>query len=233
MVALIPALFTLCLLLTLPVYAAADATLSVQSTPPGVEVWLDDTYIGDTPIAHKRVRPGRYRLKLVDPLQHTSTTEELLLQPADTTLIEKTLTGRFGALTLTTRPPGCSVRIATTLGTTPLSNPCMNPGSYLLEIRPPGSLHQPLIQEVSIAAGQKVVLDKKLTLHNPFDRRALLRLGLGAATAGGFVWALVEQRRFAQHPQRSTQTSVHATRRTVGIVLGSVSLTALQIVAFF
>jgi hypothetical protein len=77
------------------------------------------------------------------------------------------------------------------------------------------------------------VLDKRLALHNPFDRRALLRLGLGATTVGGFVWALVEQRRDALHAPRPAARTVHDTRRTVAIVAGSASLAALQIVAFF
>ena len=51
----------------------AEGTLTVKTDPEGIEVWLGDKFLGQAPIVEKKVRAGRYVLKLGRPgatLQH-------------------------------------------------------------------------------------------------------------------------------------------------------------------
>lgn len=230
------------------VWAAGDGVLNVRTDPQGVEVWVDDKYIGDSPIVEKKLKPGRYKLRLVDPLQHASTTEEIFIQEGQTTLVEKKISAKFGRLRVDTEPEGAVVSISTPLGKTPLSNDLMKPGKYRLEIAHPNSQYEPLVEEVVIPRGEGVSVSKTLQRNDPLDRKALLRVGLGAGAILGFAWAVVEngnQKRlmeraeqqegltFEQKEQIRSTASGYGVNRTLGIILGSACVVAFEIVAFF
>jgi hypothetical protein len=108
----------------------AEGTLTVKTDPQGIEVWLGDKFIGQSPVIDKKIKAGRYTLKLVDPAQHTSTSEELLVQDGQPTVVERTIASKFGSLKITSSPQGADVYIATELGKTPVANDFMNPGRY-------------------------------------------------------------------------------------------------------
>jgi len=58
--------------LSLPITLVPQhATLSVDSTPPGAEVMLDDNRIGQTPLEAAQVAPGTYELTVARPGSHT------------------------------------------------------------------------------------------------------------------------------------------------------------------
>ena len=44
--------------LTVTAYAVEEGSLTVTTDPEGVEVWLDDKYVGDSPIESRKLRAG-------------------------------------------------------------------------------------------------------------------------------------------------------------------------------
>jgi hypothetical protein len=215
--------------------ASDDGVLQVKTDPEGVEVWVDDKYVGDSPIIDKKLKPGRYTVRLVDPVQHASATEEVFIQAGQTTSVEKTLTARFGSLRVDSDPQGAEVSISTPLGKTPLANDLMNPGKYRLEIKHPNKHYEKAVEEIEIPRGQAVSLSKTLEKKSPFNNKALLRLGLGAGTAVGYVLAVIEQGEVkrCEAANKSQDANTAATWRTIGVVVGSACLVGLEIVAFF
>jgi hypothetical protein len=230
-----------------------DGRLTVRSDPEGVEVWLDDQYIGDTPILEKKLKPGRYMVKLIDAARHTSLSEEIFIQAGQTTLVEKTIETKFGSLRVNSDPEGAEVHLSLPLGKTPVSNDFMNPGKYRVEIRHPSAIYAPAVEDITIPRGKTVTLDKKLEKQSPFDMKALVRLGLGAGAIAGFVWAVVEQHEYSTlskeielgreipteilgpeklNEKRDERTAA-SVKRTVGIVVGSLCVIGFEIVAFF
>lgn len=224
---------------------SADAHLSVHTKPEGVEVWLDDKFLGDSPIEERPMVPGSYVLKLIDPIQRATVSERVVLLEGATAVVEKTITGRFGQLRVTTAPEGATVKISSVLGATPLVNDFMTPGKYCLEITHPSGLYAPVTEEATVIRGKTVDISHTLSLVNPFDRKALVRIGLGAGAAAAFVWAVVEEgdhrkyeTRIADHntldiERDQKNADRHAAKRTVGIVAGSVCVLAFEIIAFF
>lgn len=226
------------------IIAAGEGTLTVSTQPQSVQVWLDDKYIGDSPLKNKKLAEGRYTLRLVDPLQLVSVSEVVLIRPGDTTVVEKSLSRRFGTLIVKTEPPGAQVALSTPLGKTPLANNFMRPGKYRVEMRHPQSRYEPAVEEVTIPEGRKVELSNTLEKRNPFGPKALIRAGLGLGAVAGFVWAIAEQGNHkvfeAQAESRSPDNSEQvkkadraASRRTVGIILGSACVLGFEVVAFF
>lgn len=229
-------------------YAVEEGSLTVITDPEGIEVWLGDKYLGDAPIQNRKLATGRYTLKLVDPIQQVSATEEILIQPNLETTIEKTLKAKFGTLKVDSDPEGAEVYIASSLGKTPLENNFMNPGKYRIEVKHPKGRYQPVVEEITIPQGKKVELSNTLVRENIFDTKAMVRLVLGAGAIAGFVWAVVEQGNHNSNERdlkwitdetspeyKKAEDKAHsaAVKRTLGIIGGSVCVVAFEIVAFF
>lgn len=234
------------LLLALPLSIAVcgDGFLTVRTDPDGIEVWLDDNFVGDSPVIDKKLKSGRYSLKLIDPIQHSSTVEEVFIQDNENTVIEKTIKSKFGSLKVTSVPEGAKVSIATELGTTPVSNDFMNPGKYRVEIRHPDSKFTPVTEEVVIPRGESVSLSKTLEKEKSWDKKDTWRILLGLGTAGGYVWGIVQHGNYKKFKEQSKYPSVDSddisgkkrgalAQSIIGIVGGSLCLVGLEIVAFF
>lgn len=216
--------------------ASAEGTLTVRTDPEGIEVWLGDKFLGQSPIVEKKVKAGRYELKLVDPARHTSVSEDVLIEENQPVVLDRTITSKFGSLKVTTIPEGAEVAIATELGKTPLSNDFMNPGRYRLEIRSPDSRHLSTVTEVSITGGGVATVNQKLKTRSFFTTRTIVSLCLTAGTAGGWIWGLCEQglyRMYSAEGGPQSKIDNAALGRTLGIIVGSVCLIGLQIVVFF
>jgi len=240
-------MLTALIALSAPATRAADGSLTVKTDPEGIEVWLDDNYIGDSPILEKKLKPGRYSLKLVDPIQHSSTVEEVFIQDNEETVVEKMITGKFGGLKVSSDPEGAEVSIATALGKTPLSNEFMNPGKYRLHIQYPGKNWVPVTEEIVINKGKTISLSKTLEKKSPFNLTTLVRLGLGAGAIVSYVWAIVEQGEHkyysaklennllleAERTEFKDKDHSAQVQRTWGIILGSACVVGFEIVAFF
>jgi len=230
----------------------ADGYLTVRTEPDGIEVWLDDNFVGDSPIIDKKLKSGRYSLKLVDPVQHSSTIEEIFIQDNENTVIEKTIKSKFGSLRVNSVPEGATVSIATDLGPTPVTNDFMNPGKYRVEIRHPDKKYLPIVEEVVIPRGESVSLSKTLEREKDFTQKDIWRLILGGTTAAGFVWAIIANGNYNEYNTKYEYKKVVPSLETedmqkdfkskrnsslaqmiVGTVVGSLSLVGLEIVAFF
>jgi len=229
-----------CLVLTAGTLAAvfADAVLTVKTDPDGIEVWLGDKFLGPSPVIEKKIKAGRYTLKLVDPAQHSTTTEDLFLQDNDTSVIERTISSKFGILKVKSAPDDAEVYLATELGKTPLSNDFMNPGKYRIEIRPSaGSRYHTKVNEVTIVSGETVSLNETLEKDKFLSKKTIMSFVLLAGTAGGFVWGVVEQGHYRMYNDRApvdkTGADDAALKRTLGIVIGSACAIGLEIVTFF
>lgn len=217
--------------------AFTDGVLTVKTDPDGIEVWLGETFLGQSPVIEKKIKAGRYVLKLVDPAQRSSSTEDLFIRDNDTSAIERTISSKFGSLSVNSEPEGADVYIATELGKTPLTNDFMNPGKYRIEIRPFGRRYHAKASEVIIAKGETVSLSETLEKDRFFTKKTVVSLALLSGTAGGFIWGLVEQGHYRMYNDRSsidrTKVNDAAFQRTLGILLGSACAIGLEIVTFF
>ena len=210
--------------------AEADGVLTVRTDPEGIKIWLDDKYIGDSPLIDKKLKPGRYSLKLVDPVQQTSSIEEVFIQAGETTVIEKTVKSNYGSLKITTDPEGAEASVLTGLGKTPLSNDFMIPGKYRLEIKHPSKSYEKFVTDIVIPRGETVTINKALVHEKKkiLTGKAIARLALGVGAIGGFVMAIVER---SDPNFGGANGSVPG--EVIGIVLGSLCVVGFEIVAFF
>ena len=94
--------------------------ISVYSTPSGAKVYIDDTYIGKTPIEHKEVQTGRHEIAIEkEGYQNYTKTIEIL--PNKTILVNATLKAIEGGLYITSNPSEADVYInGSYRGKTPL-----------------------------------------------------------------------------------------------------------------
>jgi len=224
-----PALFfftVTVLLLSRTIFADSDATLSVKTIPDGVEVWLDDKYIGDSPITGKKLLHGKYILKLIDPIQHTSVSEEIFLQTGEPTIVEKTIPSKFGSLKVNTEPDGANISMIMPLGKTPLVNDFIVPGKYRLEINRLGGYKTEFV-DVIVPKGDVTLVQKALEKKNVLDNKAIARLGFGLGTLGGFTVALLETQDKNFHGANGSVTG-----EILGICIGALCVISFEIVGF-
>jgi hypothetical protein len=210
-------------------FAESEGAITVKTDPDGIEVWLDDKYIGDSPIMAKKLKAGRYSLKLVDPAQKTSTVEEVFIQANEQTVIEKTIKSRYGSLKLNSDPEGADVYILTSLGKTPVSNDFIIPGKYRLEVRHQNKSYDKIVEDIVVAKGETVNLNKIIPKKNALDGKALLRLALGAGAIGAMVLTVVE----SYDPNFKYAGNGAQNGQIIGIVAGSLCVIGFEIVAFF
>jgi PEGA domain len=220
---------SLCVFLRTAAFADADGTLTVKTDPDGIEVWLDDKFVGDSPLLDKKLKAGRYSLKLVDPVQHTSTVEEVFIQAGEQTVVEKTIKSRYGSLKINSDPQGADVYVLTNLGKTPLSNDFIIPGKYRLEIRHQNKSYDKVVEDIVVPKGETVVLNKTLPKKNMLDNKALLRLAFGAGAIGSLVWTVVE----SYDPKFKDASNGSRNGQILGIAAGVLCVIGFEIVAFF
>ena len=108
--------------------ASTVATLVVTSTPSGADIYLDNAWIGKTPLANYKVNTGgRYKKQVTVTLElsgYTYRVENLTLREGEKTPWEvhlEKLIPRMATLTVTSTPSGASVYVdGTLIGPTPL-----------------------------------------------------------------------------------------------------------------
>jgi hypothetical protein len=220
--------FLMCAAVRSQVFAEAEGTLNVKTDPDGIEVWLDDKYIGDSPVIDKKLKAGRYSLKLVDPIQHTSSVEEVFIQANEQTVVEKTMKSRFGSLKVNSDPEGADVSILTSLGKTPLSNDFIVPGKYRLEINRQGC--KPTVADIVVPKGEVASVQKTLEKKNALDTKGLAKIALGIGAAGGIACALVESN--DPHFPHDYKNGAHVGCILAGCCAGLFVIT-LDIVSFY
>jgi hypothetical protein len=209
------------------IYAEADGVLTVKTDPEGIKIWLDDKYIGDSPLIDKKLKPGRYSLKLVDPVQQTSSVEEVFIQSGEITVIEKTVKSNYGSLKVSSDPDGADVSIMTALGKTPLSNDFMIPGKYRLEIKHPSKSYGASVSDIVIPRGEIVNVNKTLEKKTLLDGKAVARLALGVGALGGFIMGVGER---SDGNFGGTNGAVPG--MWIGVVVGCLCVVGFEIVGF-
>lgn len=210
-------------------FADADGSITVKTDPDGIEVWLDDKYIGDSPILDKKLKAGKYSLKLVDPVQHSSTVEDVFIQAGEQTVVEKTIKSRYGSLKVNSDPEGADVYVLTSLGKTPVTNDFIIPGKYRLEIKHQNKSYDKAVEDIVVPKGESVMVNKTLQKKNALDNKALLRLALGAGAIGGLVWTMAE----SFDPNFKEASNGSRNGQIIGVVAGCLCVIGFEIVAFF
>ncbi|HON10943.1 MAG TPA: PEGA domain-containing protein [Chitinispirillaceae bacterium] len=223
-------------------YSSDAGILSVITEPESIEVWINNDFLGLSPVIDKKMPEGTYQIKLVDPLQRSSVYEQISISKNTRTIVEKKIDSRFGCLKVSSVPQGAKVFLSTELGTTPLVNEFMNPGTYSLRIQHPDTRYDPLSRSITIKQGDTVSLNESLEREKILNKKALIRLSLGAAAAGGFVWAIIEQGLRQKYTDRykltadnkyKTDSDIASRCSILGITIGSACLIGLEIAAFF
>lgn len=219
------------------IWASMDGLLTVITEPTGVEVWLGNRFVGNSPIREKIIAPGKYEVRLIDPIQKITSTEEVLVGAGKTVIVEKKMIPRYGTLQVKSVPENATVYLTVPLGKTPLKNEFVIPGKYHLEIRHPDSLYKNSERQVVVCEGEAVELVDTLSIKKKkiFDKKAIIRLGLGAGAVAGFIYALVENGNNHRYKNTGRLDKAHTAkvRRNLSIIGGGVCVVAFEIVAFF
>jgi len=223
----------------------AEGTLTVITVPERAEVWINDGYVGLTPIRDKSLAVGKYTLRLVDPSRQKSASETVVIVEGERLVVERSLGGSYAKLRVDTDPQGADVSISTDLGKTPLINEYLTTGQYKIEIRHPNAKYLPITKDVSFIDGQSVTISNKLEKPPIFTNKRLVQLGLGFCSAAAWTWAVVEQHNTSSSKQKSENTRYAADaesllkeskdagiRRTVAIVAGASLTIAFEVTIF-
>jgi hypothetical protein len=219
---------------------AEEGMLTVTTDPEGVEVWLGDNYIGNSPITAKKVPIGRYTIKLIDPVMRISQAEQVMITENATVVIEKKLKPKFGTLRINSVPEDAEVYMTMPLGKTPLVNEFINPGKYILEIRHPNKLYKSSSENVTISEGAvNTILDTLEMVQVPKvnnNKKIIARLALGGLAAAGFTFAIIKERDKQIHLKDGNsgdEAGKARTQEVLGITVGALSIIGFEIIAFF
>jgi PEGA domain len=217
---------------------AEEGMLTVTTDPEGVEVWLGENYIGNSPIIAKKVPVGRYTVKLIDPVMRISQAEQVMITANATVVIEKKLKPKFGTLRINSVPEDAEVYMTMPLGKTPLVNEFINPGKYILEIRHPNKLYKSSSENVTVSEGVvNSVLDTlEMVQVKANNKKVIARLALGGLAAAGFTFAIIKEKDKQLHLRDGNSGSDAGRARTqeiLGITVGALSIIGFEIIAFF
>lgn len=237
---------SLCVVLFMMVSVASgveEGRLTVTTDPDGIEIWLGDNFIGNSPVTDKKVPVGRYMLKLIDPVQRISQEEQVMITSSTPVIIEKKMKPKFGTIKVTSIPEDADVYFMMPLGKTPLTNEFINPGKYVMEVRPANKKFHPSISDIVVTAGSTRLVADTLVREKILSNKAVLRLALGAGAVAGFVWAIIEQGEYQKFTDRHStdpadRNAVSKSQsaglyRNLGIIGGSLCVIGFEIVAFF
>jgi tRNA A-37 threonylcarbamoyl transferase component Bud32 len=147
--------------------AGAGATLTIESNPPGARVLLDGRELAaptPTTIPVERPRPDEtHRLELRLPGYRAWQTSGVALKPGDHAFYRAALEAPATRLVVTTDPAGAEVAVdGRTVGRTPLGNVTLaaDGRAHALRLRRHGYVD--VVEEVALADGKDVVVDRKL-----------------------------------------------------------------------
>ena len=224
-----------------PITVWSGGRLTVTTDPQGVEVWLGENFIGNSPVTERLIEPGRHTVKLIDPIHRTSHQEQVLIIDGQTVTVDKKMTRRYGALNIFTYPSNAEVYLTVPLGRSPLTNEFIIPGQYLLEIRHPEKNYKELQKSVVVRQGSVVQIRDTLQSAAPDFRerflnvKTLTRIGLGAGASAGLIWAVIENGSNQIYLNQLDKNKAKRARihRNIGVIGGLLCVVGFQVVAFF
>lgn len=130
-------------------------SLTLESTPPGAEVVLNDQVLGQTPLSLPRVLVGEKEL-LLRKKNFLPLRQVVKISPADHQLQRYVLKGgeEVGYLSVQTHPAGAKIQLDGQIhGPTPLRQLAIPVGLHQMEIQLPG--YKPQILPIMIEKGQE------------------------------------------------------------------------------
>jgi len=142
--------------------------LVLDSTPSSAKAYLNNTYIGTTPLTVDQLKPGDCQLKLSkDGYQDWIKKVTIVVSKTNTlsiSLIDKPKSAPVhGQLSIDSTPPSAQVYLNDKVkGTTPLTLDNLTPGTYRLKMTKEG--YQDLKQEVQVKAGETTQITTNLSL---------------------------------------------------------------------
>ena len=127
-----------------------ETALTVETEPPGVEVWIGDEPVGRTPLALAAFPSGTYDVSLRHPLYRTLDLPDREFAPLEHVRIERALTRATGDLRVSTEPPGASIEWGNGQagGPTPTTLRNLPAGPLRLRLAAQGYLTQQVSTEV-------------------------------------------------------------------------------------
>ncbi len=219
-----------------------EGTLSISTHPDDIEIWLDGMFIGQSPVHKKLLTSGSYTLLFIDPSTHTSQSEQIVIKENEHLQMERTISPKFGSLTINSDPPGARVFISAEIGKTPVSNEFMVPGEYRLQIEHAGK-YLPYTQEITITQGKPTTISPQLSKPQLLDNKKKLQLGIGIGAIAGFIWAIIEQKsssdnmtkaemlkdsNLQEYKKHKSKADNCALRRTIGLIIGTSGVAVLE-----
>ncbi|ACS33484.1 DUF2341 domain-containing protein [Thermococcus gammatolerans] len=139
---------------------SAQGYLTVHTSPSGAKVYVDGKYIGTTPIENYQLSIGHHVVKLSKD-GYISQEVGVLINPEETTKINRALVPEHATLTIESEPSGARVYInSVNRGKTPLSLN-LSPGTYSVEVALEG--YKPYKTSVSLNGGDKRTISATLT----------------------------------------------------------------------
>ncbi len=125
----------------------------VTSAPADAEVFLNDKYIGNTPLAKAEISSGTHELKIRKTLYHEHT-ETITIKDGDDKTFAVNLNPAYGELRITSDPSGAEVFIeGRNAGKTPFVNQRQPSGTY--NVRLTSDLYSDAHDQVAVSDGKK------------------------------------------------------------------------------
>ena len=132
---------------------------SLDTSPQGARVFLDDEPLGTTPL-ERQIVPGTFRIKIEKEGYVTKSENLSINSDFEVTYELEPVPQLYGILQVSSLPEGAEVYIAgEKRGTTPLKQE-MEPGQYQMELRLPG--FRAFKEEITITLGQSLLRDCRL-----------------------------------------------------------------------
>jgi len=136
------------------------AFISVKAQPASASIIINGSLAGTGEVSRREVPAGDVALSIEAP-GYDGYKETLSLKPGEFQSVNKTLTTIFGALAVSTVPPGATLSInGQPSGTTPFRSDSLMPGNYRLRLELEG--YEPLEGKVVLKSGEPLTIEKKM-----------------------------------------------------------------------
>ncbi|WP_198362115.1 PEGA domain-containing protein [Thermococcus pacificus] len=137
-----------------------SATLTINSTPSGAEVYIDGEYKGTTPLA-VQLYSGTHTIKLTKQ-DYENYTTTITLIPGESKVLNITLTPTFGFLTVYSDPSGAKVYVdGSYIGDTPIENYKLSTGEHTIKLVKEN--YADYVREITIELGKTTKIEATLT----------------------------------------------------------------------
>lgn len=176
-------------ILTFSTFATERGSITILSEPSDAHIYIDDEYIGKTPLNDYMLDQGEYSVRLIDEVTQVTATENVKITPDSTVILNVPLQKDFGTIKVTTDPEGADVYFTSHIGKTPLKDERIVPGAYTLEIKMPNSNYKAIKKNIVISPDMTINVTEDLPKEKKF-KISQLALRLGLAVAAGTTYTL-------------------------------------------